>query len=186
MQCIVKYQFNYTCCIKKGSCNQIDMKKILAPAPKLAVYQKDDGHRLVVATAPFAQGSLLHEFGVREFVPGPTYFSVQIGPDQHIHLAPEFLQYINHGCNPNIYFDVAGRQLVCLKDIAANEEITFFYPSMEWALLLPFECHCGSSDCIGRVQGAAHLDKTALSKHRFAEHILQKLSLPGRNTLGSS
>lgn len=153
------------------------MKKILAPSPKLALYQKDDGHRLLVANTPFSQGSLLHKFGAREYVSGPTYFSVQIGPDLHIHLAPEFLQYINHSCNPNIHFDVAGGRLVCLRDIAENEEITFFYPSMEWALLLPFACHCGFPDCIGRVEGAAHLDKTILARYRFADHILQQLGL---------
>lgn len=152
------------------------MNKILDAAPGLAIYQKEDGHRLLVATVPFAQGALLHAFGVHENLPGPTYFSVQIGTNEHIHLAPEYLKYINHSCEPNIQIDVAGRRLVCLRNIAANEEITFFYPSMEWALLLPFECHCGSSECIGLVQGAAYLDKPMLSRHRFAEHILRQLS----------
>jgi hypothetical protein len=64
----------------------------------------------------------------REYVARPTYLSVQVADDRHIHLAPEFLQYINHSCEPNTFFDTKNGKVVALRDITPNEEITFFYP----------------------------------------------------------
>ena len=36
-----------------------------------------------------------------------TYLTVQTGADRHITLMPEFLQYINHSCGPNVFFNTA-------------------------------------------------------------------------------
>ena len=40
------------------------------------------------------------------------------------------------------------------RDIAAGEELTYFYPSTEWEMDRPFRCLCGAPDCVGVVSGA--------------------------------
>jgi len=111
----------------------------------------------------------------------PTYLTVQINADSHILLYPEELQYINHSCDPNVYFDLERMAIICLRDIAAGEEITFFYPSTEWIMIQPFACHCGAAACRGLVQGAAHMDPAVLRQYRLNKHILAKLA--GRPSL---
>ena len=73
------------------------MKKILDVTEKLALFYKD-GHHHVRTLQSFTSNSILHNFIAREYVEKPTYLSVQIDEDKHIHLFPEFLQYINHSC----------------------------------------------------------------------------------------
>lgn len=43
------------------------------------------------------------------------------------------------------------------KGIKAGDELTFFYPSSEWAMAQAFDCFCGSSDCRGRIDGAGKM-----------------------------
>jgi hypothetical protein len=44
-------------------------------------------------------------------------------------LNPEWLQYINHSCDPNVAFDTAAFKLIALKDVKPGDELCFFYPS---------------------------------------------------------
>lgn len=152
------------------------VKRILAVTEKLGLfYNSANGHHSIRASQPVSQHAVLHSFSAREYVARPTYLSVQVADDRHIHLAPEFLQYINHSCAPNVFFDTTKGEVVALRDIAANEEITFFYPSTEWTMTQPFACFCSAANCLGQIQGAAHLQRQALRQYRFAEHIQQKL-----------
>ena len=106
----------------------------------------------------------------------PTYLTVQIGDKEHIELLPTFLECLNHNCSPNCFFDTTKKQLICLKPINKGDEFTFFYPSAEWDMDQPFECVCGSKDCIGVVRGAKYLPKSVLNKYRFTDFIQQKLN----------
>ncbi len=74
-----------------------------------------------------------------------TYLTVQTGTDRHITLIPDFLQYINHSCSPNIFFNTTTMELVCLQPIQPGDEFTFFYPSTEWEMAQPFVCNCGTA-----------------------------------------
>ena len=103
-----------------------------------------------------------------------TYLTVQTGVDTHITLQPEFLQYINHSCNPNVFFDTASLQLICLTALQPGDELTFFYPSTEWDMSQPFVCNCKSKDCLQLINGAAHLDKSTLKKYRLTDFIKQQ------------
>ena len=66
--------------------------------------------------------------------------------------------------------DTTNRVVVALRDIEAGEAITFFYPSTEWDMAQPFECGCGSTQCIKVVKGAKYLPHT--TNWFFNKHIL--------------
>jgi hypothetical protein len=152
-------------------------KKISDVTENLALYLDPlSGQKHLQASTWHAEGSLLHAFSAHECLTQPTYLSVQIDHHQHIHLAPEFLQYINHSCEPNVYFDVSKREVRCLRDIEAGEEITYFYPSTEWSMDQAFKCTCSNSGCLGIINGAAHLDKNLIENYKLANHIMEKLS----------
>ncbi len=103
-----------------------------------------------------------------------TYLTVQTGVNTHITLQPEFLQYINHSCNPNVFFDTTTFELICLKPLKPGDELTFFYPSTEWEMVQPFVCNCKSKDCLQLINGASHLDKSTLKKYRLTDFIKQQ------------
>jgi len=124
-------------------------------------------------------------FGVNEVISGfywtdicsePNYLTIQIGEHQHVELLPSFLECTNHSCDPNTFFDIDRRQLVCIKPVEKGEELTFFYPSSEWDMDRPFNCKCGSKQCIGYIAGAKHLTKMQIANFRFTNFIQQKLA----------
>lgn len=156
---------------------QQEARRIVDVSERLTLFfNPANGNHSLRSSRPAPMNSVLHTFGAREYVPRPTYLSVQVDDDRHLLLAPEFLQYINHSCAPNVFFDTANGEVIALRDIAANEEITFFYPSTEWAMTQAFDCFCGASNCLERIQGAAHLSRRILATHRLADHIQRKLA----------
>lgn len=151
-------------------------RKILDVTESLALfYDPSNGHHLIIALRDFPIDSILHVFSAKEYIQNPSYLSVQVDEDKHIHLSPEFLQYINHSCEPNTFFDTKRGEIIAIRNINENEEISFFYPSTEWSMTQPFECFCNSSCCLGKIHGASHLDNSLINKYRFAEHIRKKL-----------
>ena len=64
----------------------------------------ETGAKSLHATTQFFPGDIITQIGVTQYVEKPNYLSVQINESQHIMLAPEFLQYINHSCDPNVFF----------------------------------------------------------------------------------
>jgi hypothetical protein len=127
--------------------------------------------RCLKLAVPVAEGTPLADFSLSRRVVGPTRHSLQLGRSEHVVLDPERLRYVNHGCAPNVYFDVERRELVALRAIAAESELTFFYPSTEWSMAAPFECACGAPACIRVVAGAATLSKDLLRSYRLAPHV---------------
>lgn len=123
----------------------------------------------------FNPGDSIADFGPSALHSQPSYLTVQVGINRHIILNPEFLQYINHSCSPNVFFDTTAMQLVCLKPIAAGEEMRFFYPSTEWDMAQPFVCNCGSSECLQLINGASHLSLETLSRYRISNFISEQL-----------
>jgi hypothetical protein len=128
------------------------------------------------ATQSFQPGDMIADFSAGTIAAEPTYLTVQVGIGKHITLQPEFLQYINHSCEPNVFFNTTTMQLVALKEIKAEEEMTFFYPSTEWQMTQSFNCYCGHAACIGDIRGAAFLSKEAQEKYRFTDFIQEQLA----------
>ena len=126
------------------------------------------------ATTAIKPGEIISKFHAGITQSYATYLTVQTGVDTHITLQPEFLQYINHSCDPNVFFDTASLELICLKPLQPGDELTFFYPSTEWEMSQPFVCNCQSINCLQLINGAAHLDKSTLQKYRLTDFIKQQ------------
>jgi len=125
----------------------------------------------------FTKDQIICKFGAAAILKTPTYLTIQIGIDEHIHLQPEFLKFINHSCDPNVFFDTQEMQLIALKAIEPGDEFTFFYPSTEWDMAQPFKCLCGSDKCLNRISGAAHMAAEVLKSYRLTQFIHQQLAI---------
>ena len=135
---------------------------------------KETGAKSLHATKEFLPGEVISEIKIKEYVNKPSYLSVQINETQHIMLAPEHLQYINHSCEPNVFFDTSNMMVSCLKKISIGEAMTFFYPSTEWSMTQSFDCLCGEKQCLGKIQGAAQMSPDVLQNYRLTEHITNR------------
>ena len=127
------------------------------------------------AIFPFKKGDVISNFSAGEIYDAPNYLTVQRGISEHITLMPQFLQYINHSCNPNVFFDTSSMEVIALTDIEPNEEFSFFYPSTEIDMAQPFHCYCGSRDCLQNIRGAKYIPGEALKKYRLTDFIQQQL-----------
>jgi hypothetical protein len=138
--------------------------------------KKHNQQKALFSLRAFQAGEIISDFNAGTVSSEPTYLTVQVGPSRHITLQPEFLQYINHSCEPNVFFDTTRMELVALKPIMPKEELVFFYPSTEWMMTQSFRCYCGHPGCLGEIRGAAYLSKQALKPYRLTDFIQQELS----------
>lgn len=127
------------------------------------------------ARRSYQPGEVVIEFSARQIVSEPNYLTVQVGVDKHILLYPEHLQYINHSCDPNVFFDTYAMHIVALREIEEGDEMTFFYPSTEWDMAQPFSCACGTDRCLGEIKGAAHISPDILASYKLTRFIQQQL-----------
>jgi SET domain len=133
------------------------------------------------ATRAIKAGEVVAKFHAGSVHHDPTYLTVQTGINRHITLQPEFLQYINHSCEPNVFFDTTTMEVICIKSLEVDDELLFFYPSTEWDMTQSFVCNCGSSKCLQLINGASHLSIETLNTYRLTDFIQrlvkQKFSL---------
>lgn len=134
------------------------------------------GEKSLHAAAFFDAGDTVCDFQAEKTLSQPTYLTVQVGEDKHITLQPEFLQYTNHSCAPNVFFDTKAMKLIALKEIQPGDELLYFYPSTEWSMTQPFECFCGTQQCLHKIQGAAYLTETEIQQYRLTPFIIEKLA----------
>jgi hypothetical protein len=135
----------------------------------------ENNHHLLVSTKAFQVNEVISEFSAKETQSSPSRYTVQINEQAHIILQPAFLQYINHSCNPNAFFNTTTMKLMALRAIAPGDEFTFFYPSTEWFMAEPFACSCGEANCISIIKGAKELVKDVLQHYRLTDFIQRKL-----------
>ena len=133
-------------------------------------------HRSLFSRREFSANEIISDFGSRRTYSKPSYLTIQISDSKHIELLPDYLECINHSCDPNCFFDTAKRQLISLKHIMEGEELTFFYPSTEWDMDRAFQCNCGNDNCIGLIQGAKYLPEPIVKNYQFTRFIEQKLA----------
>ena len=129
------------------------------------------------AAVSFSPGDIICRFRAGITQSYATCLTLQTGADRHITLMPEFLQYTNHSCAPNVFFDTTTMELVCLQAIQPGDEFTFFYPSTEWEMAQPFVCNCGNAECIQLINGASHLSVKTLSKYKLTDFIKQQVKI---------
>jgi hypothetical protein len=139
-------------------------------------YRADIGQHKLVSSERFEPGQPISSFGARERLAAPTYLTVQVSELEHILLEPEILEYINHSCDPNVFFDTEAMKLVSLAHIEVGDELTFFYPSTEWAMAQGFLCHCGAERCLGVIEGASRISIGTLSRFRLTPHVERLLA----------
>ena len=139
------------------------------------------GEKSLVSLSNFKMGDVLTIFFAGNTFNVPNYLTIQIDTNTHISLSPEFLQYTNHSCNPNVFFDTNSMQLIALKEISANDHLCFFYPSTELDMARPFECKCGSNNCLNTIRGALHVPMDLLLQYKLTDFIqgeIGKKSIP--------
>lgn len=79
-----------------------------------------------------------------------TDFDQIIGPvDINFVTTPD--NFINHACDPNLRYDVAGN-VVAARDIRKGEEVFIDYGCFIVNFDEPFDCSCGSHNCRGRIR----------------------------------
>ncbi|WP_318728427.1 SET domain-containing protein-lysine N-methyltransferase [Roseofilum sp. Guam] len=135
------------------------------------------GNKSLHATVEFMPGEVISKFSPKEILDLPNYLTVQISDRQHIMLDPEFLQYINHSCAPNVIFDPTNWVVKAARKIEIGEELSFFYPSTEWSMDRGFDCICESENCLGYIQGASHLPRSVLGQYQLSDYIQKKLGI---------
>lgn len=106
------------------------------------------GVRTLVA---FREGDVLDRF-VGRIDRHVSQHSLQIEPERHI-AETRFVGYLSHGCDPNCALDMAARELVALRDIAAGELLQIDYAATEDTLYAEFQCACGAETCRGWITG---------------------------------
>ena len=136
----------------------------------------ETGYKSIYATRDLKPFSTLIKFESQKVLTAPSQFTVQVSETQHVQLKPDYLQYMNHSCAPNIFFDTERMVLTTLKHIQSGEQIAFFYPSTEWKMTEPFDCNCGSDNCLQHIGGAAYLSYEDLSKYKLSDFVVQKYS----------
>lgn len=142
----------------------------------LEVWQDEvTGQHSTFSRVNLSAGDIVFDFGASAIVQTPSYLTVQLNTTEHIYLQPSFLQYINHGCAPNVFFDTTSFKVVALLDIKQGDELCYFYPSTEWKMAQPFQCVCGADNCLGYIGGASYLSKDIASNYRFSDFISGEL-----------
>ena len=140
----------------------------------------------LVARVAIASDDVIFECSPDEIVRGRTWRTIQL--DWNRHVKNDFLDYVDHSCEPNAVFDCARLAMVALRPIEAGEPITFFYPGAEVELAQDFVCRCGSPRCIGHLKGAFYLDSDQMRQALesgyctsfLSGHLTRLLELPAR------
>lgn len=137
---------------------------------------QENGQKALFAKRRFIANESIVEIASSVIYKSPSYLTIQIGDAQHIAIEPEYLQFLNHSCDPNCFPDFDQRKLIALKKIEVGEELRYFYPSTEWSMDRPFLCNCESDRCLSMINGAKYLPMETLSKYQISSYILTKKS----------
>lgn len=140
----------------------------------------------LVAQHDISTGEVIFACQPAEVINERTWRTIQVAFGQHV--KNDWLDYVDHSCEPNAVFEVEQLALVALRRIDPGEPITFFYPGAEVELAQGFACTCGSADCIGEMKGGFYLTadqmRWALGKGYctsfIAGHLARLLQLPAR------
>ena len=114
-----------------------------------------DTQKKFTADTTYSRGDLIGKIPVDRISKMATKYTVQLNQDCHLHIKEPYC-YLNHSCDPNAYLDVDNLRLDAVKHIEAGESVTFFYPGTEWEMFEPFECLCGSTNCLKLVKGSKY------------------------------
>ncbi len=129
--------------------------------------------RSLITKQAYSKGEVICEIPTEKLFDKANRYTVQISQDKHTEVGK--LSALNHSCDPNVILDTEHLLMVARRDIAKNEELSFFYPSTEWEMDAPFICLCGASNCIHVVAGARFLPLSTLEHHYLNKHIREMM-----------
>lgn len=80
---------------------------------------------------------------------------VQVGHDAFIPATGTVDDFMNHSCAPNcgVRLTPRGYQVVALRDIARDEQLTYDYSTYMTARYGELTCLCGAPECRGKISG---------------------------------
>jgi hypothetical protein len=128
------------------------------------------GDRLI-STVAIKKGEVFHHIVEYTRTETATYTSIQT--DLGTHIEEYYVSYLNHSCDPTVILDMEALVFRAARDIAAGEELNFFYPSNEWEMAQPFACQCGAINCLGHIAGAKDISLSQLSQYHVSRHIVE-------------
>jgi hypothetical protein len=149
---------------------------ILLKEDWVKVIESTDGSKALYSCAAFKPGDVLAGFDIAEILPEPTRHSIQYSATKHVLVNPDFLQFTNHSCDPNIAVHTKEKYIRAIRPIKPGDEIVYFYPSTEWSMAEPFTCFCQSPHCLTRIRGAAYLPFEILANYHLSDHIAKLLA----------
>jgi len=141
--------------------------------PSTLTIRTQNKFRSLVTKQAYKAGEIICPIPTESMSNKPTMYTVQIGRTKHVEVKE--LASMNHSCNPNTILDTTRMLVFATRDVAAGEELTFFYPSTEWEMSAPFICLCGAPNCIHVVAGARFLPLSTLENYYLNRHIREEM-----------
>ena len=138
---------------------------------------RDTGQSARYATADIRRDEIVIDLAMLlERSEPPTAQTVQLG-DGRSYRSSEGPFGLNHSCSPNGYICFEDLTYRALHDVSEGSELTFNYCTTEYEMTEPFDCLCGSPDCLGRVSGFKGLSPSQVEKIRpyVSPAVLRKL-----------
>jgi len=110
----------------------------------------------VFSTRSFRAGDIAMIGMIEEVLKENDSHASQVGENEYV-LHAGLMSKVNHCCDPNCGISVnetGAHDLVAIRDIVVNEEITFDYAMRNYGVdYFPKQCICGSEKCRGRITG---------------------------------
>jgi hypothetical protein len=133
--------------------------KSMIAAGTAVAEERGAGMMGVWAVQAIPAGAYIYSFN-GPLVTKPTTYTIQVEENAHVDCADES-RFTNHSCDANamLRYQDGVAQLIAVRDIARDEQVTFNYNTTEWKMASPFSCRCGTSNCAGLVAGMKHLDR---------------------------
>ncbi|KAI9218713.1 hypothetical protein BC828DRAFT_338658, partial [Blastocladiella britannica] len=142
-------------------------------ADRFVVKFADNLTSKLVTTRAYAAGEVIAPIEGVTYA-AKRYTTVQTGLNEHVELNSD-LVYCNHSCDPSVIFDTDKMEVRAVRAMAEGDEMTFFYPASEWDMDKPFDCWCGATQCVKKVQGAKYLTAEQLASFPLMSHIQQQV-----------
>ena len=109
----------------------------------------------LIANEDMKPGDVIVQFSHQEIQRARTWRTMQLEINKHIR--NEFLNFVDHSCDPNALLDIDSLSLVAIRDIPERQPVTCFYPGSEVELAEGFTCRCGSKNCLREIKGGFYL-----------------------------
>ena len=139
--------------------------------PAALVIRTHKKYRSLTTRESYRRGDVICPIPSENLFDKPNQFTVQVGIHEHVEVRE--LASMNHSCGPSTILDTRRMLVFAARDLAPDDELTFFYPSTEWEMSSPFICLCGAANCIHVVAGARFLPLSTLEGHFLNQHIRQ-------------